>query len=56
MPVRGKKMPKILVKMADVSIFGHFFTLYRILGITKICLYCRTGSKLQFGGSFMKIG
>ena len=28
-------MPKILVKMADVSIFGHFLTLYRILGITK---------------------
>ena len=28
-------MPKILVKMADVSIFSHFLTLYRILGITK---------------------
>ena len=42
--------------MADVSIFGHFLTLYRILGITKICLYYRRGSKLQFGGSFMKIG
>ena len=49
-------MPKILVKMANVSIFGHFLTLYRILGITKTCLYCRRGSKLQFGGSFMKIG
>ena len=56
MPVRGKKMPKILEKMADGSIFGHFLTLYRILGITKTCLYCRSGSKLQFRGSFMKIG
>ena len=56
MPVRGKKMPKMLVKMADVSTFGHFLTLYRNLGITKTCLYCGRGSKLQFGRSFMKIG
>ena len=49
-------MPKILVKMADISIFGYFLTLYRIQGITKTCLYCRRGSTLQFGGSFMKIG
>ena len=49
-------MLKMVVKMADVSIFGHFLTLYRNLGITKTCLYCRRGSKLQFGGSFMKIG
>ena len=49
-------MLKILVKMADVSIFGHFLTFFRILGITKSCLYCKTGSKLRFGGSFMKSG
>ena len=49
-------MPKILVKMVDVSIFSYFLTLYRNLGITKTCLYCRRGSKFQFGGSFMKIG
>ena len=36
----------MVVKMADVSIFGHFGTLYRNLVITKICLYCRRGSKL----------
>ena len=56
MLVRGKKIPKILVKMADVSIFGHFLTPFKILGITKTCLYCRRRSKLQFGGLFMKIG
>ena len=49
-------MPKMLVKMADVSIFGHFLTLYMNLGIIKTCLYCRRGSKLRFGGSLMKIG
>ena len=56
MPVKGPKMPKMVVKMADISISGHFSTLYRNLGITKTYLYCRRGSKLQFGGSFMKIG
>ena len=56
MPVRGKIMPKMVVKMADVSIIGHFLTLYRNLGIIKTYLYCRRGFKLQFGGSFIKIG
>ena len=28
-------MLKMVVKMADVSIFGHFLTLYRNLGIKK---------------------
>ena len=56
MPVKGQKIPKMVVKMADISIFGYFSTLYRNLGITKTYLYCRRDSKLRFGGSFMKIG
>ena len=46
MPVKGQKMPKMVVKMADNSIFGHFSTLYRNLGITKTYLYCRRGSSI----------
>ena len=41
-------MPKMVVKIADL-------TLYKNLGITKTYLSCILGSKLWFGGLFMKI-
>ena len=48
-------MSKIVVKIYDVSIFSHFLTLCKYLGSRKTYLYCTRGSKLLFGGSFMKI-
>ena len=48
----AKKLPKI----ANVGIFCHFLAPYRQQNFTKTLLSCRGGSKLQFGGSYVKIG
>ena len=43
-------MPKMVVKVADVSIFASFLILYRNLDITKTSICCRGYCKLQFSG------
>ena len=48
-----------MAKNADIGnfwhIFCHFEAPYRFLNIIKTFFSCRGGSKLQFGGSYVKI-
>ena len=56
LPVEDLKMAKICTKIANVSIFCHCWPLTGSKTLQKHFLSCRVGSKLQFGGSYVKIG
>ena len=55
MPVTGLIMVKNAMKIADISIFGHYLAPYRHLIITKPSPSCRGGSKLRNEWSNIKI-
>ena len=51
-PKKGKKMPKI----ADVGVFLPFLGPLQTIKHHQTIFSCRGGSKLRFGGSYVKIG